>query len=217
VRYKDLKLAYSNLSGKEKKILKSELEFFGLFVSTPRFFDSDILGETDFEEQIYEWTEGKDWVLLFRATRDTFDANVFRKKCGGKGETLVFVKTNAGDIFGGYTKVGWVTQNPPGYVQEPNSWIFTLVNKHNVPPTKFTVKSPEYGICDNPSYGPTFGGGHDFHLSNNCNSNSTSYTNFPHSYTNTTSKTNLLTTYNFQVENYEVFGNAENVDTDDLD
>ena len=32
------------------------------------------------------------------------------------------------------------------------------------------------------SYGPTFGGGHDIYLSDKCNENNGSYTNFPHSY-----------------------------------
>jgi len=209
VRYKDLKLVFGNLTVKEKKILKSELEFFNLYSEPKRMIDSEILGETDLEGTVLEWTEGKNWELLFRASRDSFDASVFRQKCGGKGETLVLVKSTTGDIFGGYTSVGWSLNAPGGYTNDGNSWIFTLVNKHDVPPTKFTVSQAQYGICDNHNYGPTFGGGHDFHLSNNCNVNSESYSNFPHSYTNSTGKTNLLTTYNFQVENYEVFGNSK--------
>ncbi len=35
---------------------------------------------------------------------------------------------------------------------------------------------------NNKSYGPTFGGGHDFYLSDLCNNNKSSYSNFPHGY-----------------------------------
>jgi len=56
------------------------------------------------------------------------------------------------------------------------------------------------------TYGPTFGGGHDFMLSDNCNVNTTSYSNFNHSY-DSKGKTNINLTgaYNFQVDEVEVF------------
>jgi len=37
-------------------------------------------------------------------------------------------------------------------------------------------------IYNRADYGPTFGGGHDLHLSNKCNENNSSYANFPHTY-----------------------------------
>ena len=40
------------------------------------------------------------------------------------------------------------------------------------------VANPSRAIYRNPSYGPTFGPGHDIHISNNANSNTWSYTDF---------------------------------------
>ena len=40
----------------------------------------------------------------------------------------------------------------------------------------------QYVVYCKPSYGPSFGEGHDLHISNNANGNQESYTNFGHSY-----------------------------------
>jgi hypothetical protein len=58
------------------------------------------------------------------------------------------------------------------------------------------------------SYGPTFGGGHDFRIYDQSNANSSSYSNFDYSYENRTGyeKTTVLAgAYNFTVKELEVF------------
>ena len=47
------------------------------------------------------------WDLLYRATRDGFDAADFHVKCDGKSKTLVIVKAASGNVFGGYTECTW--------------------------------------------------------------------------------------------------------------
>jgi hypothetical protein len=66
--------------------------------------------------------------------------------------------------------------------------------------------------CDS-SYGATFGGGHDLHISNNANSNQSSYSNLGHTYQpppgyqNNTQQTQSLFTgsKNFTATEIEVF------------
>ncbi len=54
-------------------------------------------------------------------------------------------------------------------------------------------------------YLPTFGGGHDCYISNDCNNNQDSYNSF-HTYENTTGQQYLFTgTRNFKVDDIEVF------------
>ena len=63
------------------------------------------------------------------------------------------------------------------------SFLFSLKNKDNVPPFKAPVyKNHQHAIYSHPSYGPTFGGGHDLHISNDSHTNQQSYTNFGHTY-----------------------------------
>jgi len=59
--------------------------------------------------------------------------------------------------------------------------------------------------------GPVFGAGADLSISNNCNRNTESYSNLPHSYDGEGSSMNtLMGGYNFQVHDYEVFTTAGN-------
>ncbi len=43
-------------------------------------------------------------------------------------------------------------------------------------------KDGNYLIYCNSTYGPTFGNGHDLVIHDQCNSNRSSYANFPHQY-----------------------------------
>ena len=69
-----------------------------------------------------------------------------------------------------------------GYKRSNVSFLFSLKNKDNVPPFKAPVKNHQHAIYSNPSYGPTFGGGHDLHICNDSHTNQQSYSNFGYTY-----------------------------------
>ena len=50
---------------------------------------------------------GKQFKLLYRASRDGFEAASFHAKCDHQSRTLTIIKTNKGFIFGGYTAIAW--------------------------------------------------------------------------------------------------------------
>ena len=50
--------------------------------------------------------------LLYRATRDGNDAQIFYKKCDNIMETLAIIKTTKGMRFGGYTEKKWIISSP---------------------------------------------------------------------------------------------------------
>jgi hypothetical protein len=99
------------------------------------------------------------------------------------------------------------------YKSSSNAFIFSFVNKDNLPPFKSPVKINQYALYTRPIYGPTFGGGHDIHIANNSNANTGSYTNFDHSYkaptgysyTSTEAKNLLAGTYRFTPNEVETF------------
>ena len=73
-------------------------------------------------------------------------------------------------------------------------------------PLKGTKK--QYGIYCNSGYGPSFGGGHDLHIANGANANSTSYSNLGNTYqcpANANSSSFLAGQSNFIVNEVEVF------------
>jgi hypothetical protein len=72
------------------------------------------------------------------------------------------------------------------YTHSKLSFLFSLRNKENLAPFIANVKpgNEQYAVYCNPSYGPSFGGGHahDLHISNNANGNQGSYSGFGNSY-----------------------------------
>jgi hypothetical protein len=96
--------------------------------------------------------------------------------------------------------------------QAPGSFIFSLRNKENLPPFKAPLKDQNtpYAMYTGNSYGPTFGGGHDIHISNDASSNTGSYAyNFNYYYQAPSDVSNANTilagTRNFQPSEVEVF------------
>jgi len=81
--------------------------------------------------------------------------------------------------------------------------VFSLTEKE-----RYTLKPnmEQHAIYTNASYLCNFGGGFDFCLADNCNSVTTSYSNFGHSYdTKGKAKETLTGSYNFTVKEVEVY------------
>jgi len=143
------------------------------------------------------------WTLLYRGTRDGWASSTFHALCASRGSTITIMRSTGNYLFGGYNPSSWTNTNA-GYQTGPGSWIFTLHNPHGKPPTVFHWKQ-HYGPYDQVTYGPTFGGGHDIHLTNN--NGSGSYSNFPHSYNDTLGHGNNTFTgsRNWTLNEVEVF------------
>jgi len=112
---------------------------------------------------------------LWRGSRDGFDAATFHRLCDGKANTVTVIKNTNGFIFGGFTAILWSTSRD--YKADSTAFLFSLSST----PLKMKVKLPEYAVCHFSNYGPTFGCGHDLHVSSLSNTNRDSYMNL-HSY-----------------------------------
>jgi len=119
--------------------------------------------------------ENKSFSLLWRGSRDGFDAAAFHRLCDGQENTVTVIKNTNGFIFGGFTSIPW--SSSAGYKADSTAFIFSLTNPSNAP-LKLKVKSQEHAVCHHSSYGPTFGGGHDLHVSSLLNTNRGSYMKF---------------------------------------
>ena len=69
--------------------------------------------------------------LIYRASRDGFEAFNFNAKCDNKPNTLVIIKSTNGNVFGGYTEQSCSSE--VYYKDDRNSFIFSLINKLNKP------------------------------------------------------------------------------------
>lgn len=156
------------------------------------------------------------WSLIYQASQHGFSARNFHEYCNNKPNTLVIIKTTQGYVFGGYTKVTWNSEyhNSNNYYKsDPNSFIFSLKNKEKNPIKLITVNGQ---IFCNPSYGPTFGNGHDIYICKYSNTNSSSYSKCDNSYkhpnyingSSSPTQSFLADSYNFQVSEIEVYSHS---------
>ena len=102
------------------------------------------------------------WNLIYKASQDEFEASNFHSKCDNKPITLVIIKSQNGNVFGGYTEQDWSNNDPLSVnVDNPdqNAFIFSLINKENRP-LKINC-SPNQGIRCNNTKGAVFGGKSD--------------------------------------------------------
>jgi len=171
-------------------------------------FDSTILSttqQTSLRNLIGFQT--KSLSLLWRGTRDGFAASTFHSLCNNKGSTLTVFKATSGYIAGGYASVSWTSYG--SYVVDSNAFLFTLTNPSNMP-MKLALTSSGNALYDYAPYGPTFGGGHDMHISDASNTNTNSYC-YSHSYILPNGNYGyaggsfMLGAGNFQVAEIEVF------------
>ena len=91
-----------------------------------------------------------------------------------------------------------------------DAFLFSMVNPLGLGPTKMPLMThqKQSAICGNISYGPLFGGGHDLIISNNANTNTSSYSRLGHTYEcpPRQQQTFFTGSDSFTVTDYEVFG-----------
>ena len=141
--------------------------------------------------------------LLFSTDIDGESASTFHYYCDGVFPTVTVVLDTSERRFGGYSTQNWCRSTIGGsYARAPYSFIFSLTNKKKY---KLSDEKNADAVDRQDSYGPTFGGGHDLYISDNCKSYNNSYCN-KGSYN--TGNTNLLGENgqtNFYVSKYEVY------------
>ena len=157
--------------------------------------------EFNFIESAIKKTLGKKvkfYNLIYRGSRNGFRAEDFHEKCDGKKNTIVVVQARNGRRFGGFTEAKWDKSN--GYKSSSTGFLFSLDNKE-----VYYNKKNEYDIYCYSDKGPTFGGGHDLFIDDNCNKDNESFDNSNHSYDTYGKKYALAGTKYFYVEEYEVY------------
>jgi hypothetical protein len=142
----------------------------------------------------------KNIILLYKASKDGDSSSAFHQKCNEKSFTITIVKTIKNKRFGGFTVCSWNSNS--SYYSDRYAFIFSLDNKENYYINNY---SGENAIYCNSSYGPTFGDGHDFYISNGCKSNSDSCDNTGSTYFTKNKQYALAGENNFTVNDYEVF------------
>jgi len=154
------------------------------------------------------------WDLKYRGTRDGFKASDFHAKCDGIANTLTVIKSQNGNVFGGFTEKAWNSRK--GSVTDPSAFIFSLVNKNENPFKAKCSNSGKYAIYCSPNKGPVFGGDddklRDIVILSDSNTLKNSYSNFGYSYQHpdyqretVKAKSILAGSWGFHIEEIEIY------------
>lgn len=108
---------------------------------------------------------------LYQATVDGDSSKKFHEKCDNIRNTLVIIKDDANRRYGGFTTETWNDYDgKTNYKKDLNAFIFSIDTKNF-----YDVVDYEHAILCANNFGPTFGGGHEIHVSNKCTQNNFSY------------------------------------------
>jgi len=188
--------------------LREEFQYFKVPLPGLLIFEGGDVLSTEHKNKITEWLpNAKKFTLIYKATKDGFRCEDFHKNCDDKGPTLTIVQSPPGPyIFGGYTSQDWDCSGQ--YKADKHAFIFTLVNPHNLPPTKYSIKPDriQHAICCHPS-GCSIFGTFDLVIPPHSNQSEESISQFPVSYEDTTGKGNTTFTGKrlYQTSEVEVY------------
>jgi len=108
--------------------------------------------------------------LLYKGSRDGFEAESFHKKCDNQGPTVTFIRSKKFEqVFGGFTKQSWNKSNEAAKCSE--TFLFSMTKKK-----KFPVSDVDNAIFRSESSGPVFGNG-DIFVCSKCDRINESYSN----------------------------------------
>jgi len=134
-----------------------------------------------FGHSFYEFDRKKYSMCYSTARGDTRSASQFHTNCDHSGPNLWITRikySSTEKIIGGYTRLSWDRTNQ--YMPSYDTFLFqTSNNEWSRLAGSGTVSTFTGAIYTYNSYGPTWGQGHDWHVSSNMQ---TGYVNFGHTY-----------------------------------
>ena len=131
-------------------------------LSRPTDFDSMILSNDPRSKKMVA-----DWVLetiksnhcqlnlLYRGSRDGFQAKNFHEKCDNRGPTVVLIENTTENKFGGYAAVSWMSNgNDIKNEESKRSFLFSVDKKQKL---LYKLKCDMMALYHSLAYGPAFG------------------------------------------------------------
>ena len=122
------------------------------------------------QASVAELLPNKMFSLLYRASRDGYNAASFHSRCNGQSPIFVVIKSTSGYIGTVYTSVPFRSAYTWVYAAPGTAWLNNLESSSGVLSTMkaFNTAHPQNTMLDYPNYGPTFGAGHDLYVHNDC-------------------------------------------------
>ena len=99
---------------------------------------SDIINSKEQIKLLNQWINNKNnnFTLIYKGSRDGDSYINFHEKCDNQGPTIMIIKSNNGEIFGGHTEKSWTKGKD---IFSPESFLFNLNRKE-----KYCIKGEGY-------------------------------------------------------------------------
>jgi hypothetical protein len=130
------------------------------------FSGSTLLSASD-ETQLNSWvgSSGQSWTLCYSKNTHGAAASTFHNRCDSYSNTISVAELSTGKVIGGYAGSSW---SGSGYVNDGSNFLFSLTDGWQV----MAGSGGYWGVAphaqyNSTSYGPTFGGGHDWNVNAN--------------------------------------------------
>ena len=86
-----------------------------------------------------------EWKLLYRMTASKMDNDDFFEKVHGRSNIILLVESENGNVFGGYTKTGWIEDpNVYGHSEDRDAFIFQIRSSKQYKPYILNISSVYY-------------------------------------------------------------------------
>jgi hypothetical protein len=72
-----------------------------------------------------EKLKNMDMILIYKGSKDGYDAKDFHSKCDNQGETITFVLVG-NKVFGGYTDINWSSGKKKNNRKNGKTFIFSF-------------------------------------------------------------------------------------------
>ena len=145
--YKELLTIKNQLNEKVEKMkveikvfkdekLKNKIDLFPGDDSKIIFSMSDIQFIIDYIKEADKSFEFKNLKLLYRGSRDGDRTKTCHQLCDNKQNVLIIIQSDIGNIFGGYSKIGFKVNNKAEYLVDNNCFLFSYEYKNIYPSVK---------------------------------------------------------------------------------
>ena len=155
------KIIKFNLEDNEINKFLEKIKIFGNIILDDKLkkieIDSKIISKENdiniINERLKQNFNDFEYNLIYRATRDGPKTEDFNKKCNGKNNQLIILKTTKGLIFGGFTGRGFQNTDK-GKIKDDSVFLFSLDNKKI-----YNIKKDSYALYESSTnkYGIFFG------------------------------------------------------------
>ena len=176
-----MKLNFLSLKNSLKAlVLVLMIMFLNSKVNAQMFPGSTVADGTD-ETQMNTWLGGTyNGTLIYKRSIHGASAAAYHAQCDGVDSVIILIRTNLGRTFGAFRSLS-ISSGPLSYLSDPSAFLisFTDDTRTGFAGSGFFGGTSFAAVYDESSYGPTFGGGHDFYISSNM---TTGYTNSGHTY-----------------------------------